>query len=74
MTCKWLKNHGNRVRPQDLGLCGSPSKWPEWLKKNLKVTNHLLTGIILQIGVSTNWKNIGEIWSLAKQRGNKNLK
>ena len=36
--------------------------------------NDLLTGIILQVGVSTNWKNISQIWSLTKQGGNNNLK
>ena len=28
MTCKWLKNHGDR-RSLKLG-CGTPSKWPNW--------------------------------------------
>ena len=43
-----VNNHGEYIKSPKWG-CGTPYKWPNWLI--MGVTNHLLSGMILQVGV-----------------------
>ena len=45
-----VNNHGDRFRPQDLGLKTTPSKWPNsMISVNGGDPNYLLNGMILQV-------------------------